>query len=44
MTGKVVTLKAVTNVQTKVHQFSDRNNLEASVQRLRHIDGIHFND
>ena len=44
MTEKEVTLKAVTNVQTKVDQFSDRNNLEASVQHLRHIYGIHLND
>ena len=39
-TGKVITLKDLTNVQTGLHQSdSDGNNLEELVTRLKGIDG-----
>ena len=38
-TGKVVTLKDVRNMQTSIHTQSDKNNLEALVNRLRQIHG-----
>ncbi len=39
-TGKVVTLKDITNIQTGLHTHADGNNLEAVVARLRAIDGM----
>ena len=38
-TGKVVTLKDISNVQTGVRESSDKNNLEALTARLRSIAG-----
>lgn len=38
-TGKVVTLKDVSNVQTSINSQTDRNNIEALVVRLPAIDG-----
>ena len=39
-TGKVVTLKDITNVQTGLHQsHSEGNNLEMLVTRLKSSDG-----
>ena len=38
-TGKVVTLKDITNVQTEIHQSSDSNNLDILVQCLKDIYG-----
>ena len=39
-TGKVVTLKDITNVQTKIHQSSDSNNLDTLVQCLKGMECI----
>ena len=38
-TGKVVTLKDITNVETEIHQSSDSNNLDIIVQCLKDIYG-----
>ena len=39
-TGKVVTLKDISNIQTRLSSQSDGNNLEALVARLRAINGM----
>ena len=39
-TGKVVTLKDITNVQTEIHQSSDSNNLNTLLQCFKDIEGI----
>ena len=41
-TGKVVTLRDITNVQAGCREQSDKNNLEALVARLTAIDGKVF--
>ena len=38
-TGKVVTLKDISNVQTSINSHTDRNNIEALVARLQAIKG-----
>ena len=39
-TGKVVTLKDITNVQSEIHQSSESNNLDTLVQYLKGMEGI----
>ena len=39
-TGKVATIKYMTNVQTEIHQTSNSNNLETLVQCLKDMEGI----
>ena len=39
-TGKVVTLKDITNIQTEIHQGSDSNNLDTLVQCLKDMEGM----
>ena len=38
-TGKVVTLKDISNVQTGLRSKSDRNDLNALVSKLKSIEG-----
>ena len=38
-TGKVITLKDISNVQTAIRESSDKNDLEALFSRLRSIEG-----
>ena len=39
-TGKVVTLRDITNVQAELHTSGNGNYLEALVKRLRQIEGM----
>ena len=42
-TGKIVTLKDLSNVQTSIRESSDRNDLGALTTLLRSIEGKAFN-
>ena len=41
-TGKIVTLKDISNVQTSIRESSDRNDLGALTTQLRSIEGKAF--
>lgn len=38
-TGQIVTLKDISNIQTKIREASDKNNLEALTAKLRSMNG-----
>ena len=38
--GKVVTLKDISNVQKEIHASSSGNDLDAMVRRLRELEGM----
>lgn len=38
-TGKIITLKDITNIQTGTSKDDDGNNLETLVDRLRRMEG-----
>lgn len=41
-TGKVVTLKDISNVQRELNASSSGNDLDGIVNRLRQLEGIYF--
>ena len=39
-TGKIVTLKDISNIQTRMNSHADRNDINSLVTRLRAITGM----